>query len=61
MKYSSFKIENPIPLEDKILFDGLDSSCIYKSKYDAATYGEKAPHLSHSEKVDLIKNVLVPE
>ena len=61
MKYSSFKIEDPLPLEDGILSDGPDSSCIYKSKYDVATYREKAPHLSYSEKVDLIKNVFVPE
>ena len=61
MKYSSFKIEDPLPLEDRILSDGPDSSCIYKSKYDVATYREKAPHLSYSEKVDLIKNVFVPE
>ena len=38
------------------LSDGPDSSCIYKSKYVVATYREKAPH-----KVDLIKNVFVPE
>ena len=61
MKYSSFKIEDPPPLEDGILSDGPESSCIYKSKYDVATYREKAPHLSYSEKVDLIKNVFVPE
>ena len=61
MKHSSFKIEDPLPLEDGILSDGPDSSCIYKSKYDVATYREKAPHLSYSEKVDLIKNVFVPE
>ena len=61
MKYSSFKIEDPLPLEDGILSDGPESSCIYKSKCDVATYREKAPHLSYSEKVDLIKNVFVPE
>ena len=61
MKYSSFKIEDPLPLEDGILSDGPDSSCIYKSKYAVATYREKAPHLSFGEKVDLIKNVFVPE
>ena len=61
MKYSSFKIEDPPSLEDGILSDGPESSCIYKSKYDVATYREKAPHLSYSEKVDLIKNVFVPE
>ena len=61
MKYSSFKVEDPLPLEDGILSDGPDSSYIYKSKYDVATYRENAPHLSYSEKVDLIKNVFVPE
>ena len=61
MKYSSFKIEDPPPLEDGILSDGPESSCIYKGKYDVATYREKAPHLSYSEKVDFIKNVFVPE
>ena len=61
MKYSSFNIEDPPPLEDGVLSDGPESSCIYKSKYDVATYREKAPHLSYSEKVDLIKNVFVPE
>ena len=61
MKYSSFKIENPLPLEDRILSDGPDRSCIYRSKYDVATYREKAPHLSYGEKVDLKKNVFVPE
>ena len=61
MKHSSFKAEDPLPLEDGILFDGPDSSCIYKSKYDVLTYREKAPHLSYGEKVDLIKNVFVPE
>ena len=61
MKYSSLKIEDPLPSEDGILSDGPDSSCIYKSKYDVATYREKAPHLSYGEKVDLIKNVFVPE
>ena len=61
MKYSSFKIEDPFPLEDGILCDGPDSSCIYKSKYDVATYREKALHLSYSEKVGLIKNVFVLE
>ena len=61
MKYSSFKIEDPLLLEDGILSDGPDSSCIYKRKYDVATYREKAPHLSYGEKVDLIKNVFVPE
>ena len=40
---------------------GLDNSCIYKSKYDVATYREEAPLLSYGEKVDLTKNVFVPE
>ena len=61
MKYSCFKIEDPLPLKDGILSDGPDSSCIHKSKYDAATDREKAPHLSYSEKADLIKDVFVPE
>ena len=50
MKYSSFKIEDPHSFEDGILSDGPGSSCIYKSKYDVATYREKAPPLSYSEK-----------
>ena len=61
MKYSSFKIEDLLPLEDRILSDGPGSSYIYNSKYDVATYREKAPHLSYSEKEDLIKNVFVLE
>ena len=61
MKYSSPKIEDPPPLEDEILSDEPDSSCICKSKYDVATYREKAPHFSYGEKVDLMKNVFVPE
>ena len=62
MKNSSFKTEDSLPLEDGALSDGpVDSSCINESKYDVATYREKAPHLSYGEKVDLIKNVLVPE
>ena len=61
MKYSSFKIEDPLPLEDGIVPDGPDSSCIYKSKYDVAKYREKTPHFSYGEKVDLMKNVFVPE
>ena len=61
MKYSSFKIEDPLPLEDGILSDGPDSTRIYKSKYDVATYREKAPHLSYGEKEDLMRNVFVPE
>ena len=61
MKYTSFKIEDPLPLEDGILSDGPDSSCIYKSKYDVATYREKAPHLSYGEKVDLMEKTFVPE
>ena len=47
MKFSSPKIEDPLPLEDAALSGGpVDSSCIYKSKYDFAKYREKAPHLS---------------
>ena len=61
MKYSPFKIEDPLLLKDGILSDGPDSSCIYKSRYDVATYREKVPRLSYCEKVDLIKNLLVPE
>ena len=62
VKDSSFKTEDPLPLEDRALFDGpVDSSCTYKSKYDVATYREKSPHLCYGEKVDLIKNVFVPE
>ena len=61
VKYSSFKTEDPLPLDDGVLSDGpVDSSCIYKSIHDVATYREKAPHLSYGEKVDLIKNVFVP-
>ena len=37
------------------------SSCIYKSKDDISSIKEKAPHLCHDEKVDLIKNLFVPE
>ena len=62
MKFSSPKIENPLPLEDAALSGGpVHSSCIYKSKYDFAKYREKAPHLSYVERVDLIKNVFLPE
>ena len=47
VKYSSFKTEDPLPLEDGALsIRPVHSSCIYKSKYDVATYREKAPHLS---------------
>ena len=41
IKYSSFKMKDSLPLEDGILSDGPDSSWIYKSKYDVATYREK--------------------
>ena len=61
MKYSTFKIEDPLPLEDGILSNVPDSWCIHKIKYEVSTYREKAPHLSYGEKVDLIKNVVVPE
>ena len=60
MKYYSFKIEDPLPLEDRILSYGPNSSCIYKTKYDVAIYREKAPHLSYGEKINLIKNMFVP-
>ena len=47
VKYSSFKTEDPLPLEDRALSNGpVHSSCIYKSKYDVATKSRKnAPHL----------------
>ena len=62
VKSPSFKTEDPVPMEDEALSDRpVDSSCIYKSKYDVAICREKAPHLSYGEKVDLIKNVFVPE
>ena len=62
VKYSSLKTEDPLPLEDGALSDGpVDGSYIYKSKYDVARYREKVPHLSSGEKIDLIKNVFVPE
>ena len=49
-------------MEDGFLSDRpVHSSCIYKSKYDVTTYNEKASHLNHGEKVDLIENVFVPE
>ena len=51
MKFSSPKIEDPLPLEDAALSGGpVDISCIYKSKYDFAKYREKAPHLSMLKK-----------
>ena len=51
-----YKIWRPLPLKNAVFSDEpVYSSCIYKSKYDAATYREKAPHLSYGEKVDLIK------
>ena len=34
---------------------------IYKSKYDIASFKEKAHHLCHGENLDLTKNVFVPE
>ena len=62
VKYYSLKTEDPLPLKDVALSDGpVDGSYIYKSKYDVARYREKAPHLSSGEKIDLIKNVFVPE
>ena len=49
-------------MEDGILSDApVDNPGIYKSKYDVATYRKKVPHLSYGEKVDLVKNVFVPE
>ena len=62
VKHSSFKTEDPLPLEDGALSNGpVHSSCIYKSKSDVATYRQKAPHLSYDEKIDLITNVFVPQ
>ena len=62
MKYFFFKFEDPIPSKDGTLSDGpADSSSIYKRRNDVATYRENAPHLSFGKKVDLIKNVFVPE
>ena len=60
----SFKTEDPFLLGfPKMGFCLMDqcSSCIYKSKYDVATYREKAPHLSYGEKVDLMEKTFVPE
>ena len=34
---------------------------IYKSKYDIASFKEKALHLCDGENLDLTKNVFVPE
>ena len=45
----------------RCLLERYHNSCIYKSKYDVATYREKAPQLSYDKKVDLIKKVFVPE
>ena len=61
MKYSSFGRRFPSLGRWSFVWCTVDSSCIHKSKYDVATYREKAPHLSYGEKVDLIKNVFVPE
>ena len=45
VKNPSFKTEDPLPMEDEALSDRpVDSSCIYKSKYDVASDREKAPH-----------------
>ena len=42
VKHFSFKAEDPLPLEDGVLSDGpVNSSCIYKSKYDATTHRER--------------------
>ena len=44
------------------MFNGpVHSSCVYKSKYNIATYREKAPHLSYGGEVDLIKNTFMSE
>ena len=62
MKYSFFKTKDALPLEDRVLSNGpVDSSCIYKSKDNVATYREKASYLSYGEKVDLMKNEFVAE
>ena len=62
MRNSSFKTDDPFDLENEALSDGpVDSSYIYKSKYDFLAQREKAPHLSYGGNVDSIKNVLVPE
>ena len=45
VKHSSFKTEDSFPLEDGALSDGpVLNSCIYKSKYDVATYSKESPH-----------------
>ena len=45
VKHSSFRTEDPLPLEDGIFSGGpVDSSCIYKSKYDVAKYREREPY-----------------
>ena len=62
MKYSSFKTEDPLPLEEGVLSRGpVDSPCIFESKFDVTTYREKTPRLGYGEKVDLVKNVFVLE
>ena len=51
MKYSPFKTEDLLPLEDGVLFSGpVHSSCLYKSIYDVAKYRGKIPHLNYREK-----------
>ena len=51
VKYSSFKTEDLLPLEDGVLFSGpVHSSCLYKSIYDVAKYRGKIPHLNYREK-----------
>ena len=43
VKYSSIKTEDPLPLEEGALSNGLSpSSCICKCKYDVATYTFKS-------------------
>ena len=62
VKYSSFKTEHPLPLEDGVLSVGpVQDWCIDKSKYNVATYKETVPLLRYAEKVYLIKNLFVPE
>ena len=57
------KLKIPFPGDDDGFFSNtpVHSSCVHKYKYDVATYREKAPDLSYGEKVDLLKNVFVPE
>ena len=63
MEYSSFKTEDPFPGDEDGFFSNtpVHSSCAHIYKYDVVTYREKGPGLSYGEKVDLLKNVFVPE